>query len=127
MIRKWEAPSTVAGPKAFIKTMGRTAGALWGATLLAVVLFGIHGGALEGQVPPDEAWRTINTEHFRVTFPERLEALGRRAAGRAELAYDALSESFVDPPGGRVDVLLTIILLFVSMIFLHIFWPLFPE
>ena len=33
---------------------------------------------------PDEAWRSIETEHFRVTFPERLELLARRAGNRAE-------------------------------------------
>ena len=56
---------------------------------------------------PDEPWRTLATEHFRITFPERLEPLARRAADRAEWAYDALAEALVDPPAGLIDVLVT--------------------
>jgi len=56
---------------------------------------------------PDEAWRTITTEHFRVTFPERLEVLGRKAADRSERAWTGLSEHFVDPPDGMIDVVVT--------------------
>jgi Tol biopolymer transport system component len=56
---------------------------------------------------PDEPWRTLATEHFRVTFPERLEPLGRRAADRAEWAYDALAEALIAPPQGLIDVLVT--------------------
>ena len=56
---------------------------------------------------PDEAWRSIETEHFRVTFPERLESLARRAGNRAEWAWDQLSEAFIDPPDGMIDLLLT--------------------
>ena len=59
-----------------------------------------------GQVP-DEDYRTLSTEHFRVTFPAHLESLGRRAAARAEAAYDGLSEALVDPGGGRIDLLVT--------------------
>lgn len=56
---------------------------------------------------PDEAWRTIQTEHFRVTFPERLEQLARRAGNRAEWAWRQLSASFIAPPDGMIDLLLT--------------------
>ena len=56
---------------------------------------------------PDEQWRTLLTEHFRVTFPERLESLARRAADRAEWAHDALAEALIDPPAGLIDVLVT--------------------
>ncbi len=60
-----------------------------------------------GAQAPDEAWRTLHTEHFRVTFPAHLEGLGRRAAHRAEVAYALLSEVFVEPPRGRIDLLVT--------------------
>ena len=63
-------------------------------------------GAVSAQAP-DEPWRTLVTEHFRVTFPERLEPLARRAADRAEWAYDALGEALIDPPEGMIDVLVT--------------------
>lgn len=56
---------------------------------------------------PDEDWRTLETEHFRVTFPAELEALGREAADRAERAYDELEGHFIEPPEGRIDLLLT--------------------
>lgn len=91
----------------FIKARRAGIEALRAVVCAVTVALGVYGGGLEAQVPPDEAWRTITTEHFRVTFPEGLEALGRRAAGRAEMAYESLSEAFVDPPRGRVDLLVT--------------------
>ncbi|MDG2282975.1 MAG: hypothetical protein P8L45_07615, partial [Longimicrobiales bacterium] len=54
---------------------------------------------------PDEAWRTIRTEHFRVTFPEPLEELARRAGNRAEWAWAELSDAFIEPPEGVIDLL----------------------
>jgi hypothetical protein len=59
------------------------------------------------QVPPDERWRSLETTHFCVIFPADLEALARRAGERAERADDLLSERFVDPPGDRIELLLT--------------------
>ena len=59
------------------------------------------------QVPPDEAWRAIETEHFRVTFPEHLEALGRRAGDLAERAYRELTAQFREGPSGRIDIVLS--------------------
>ena len=56
---------------------------------------------------PDEAWRTLETEHFRVTFPAHLETLGRRAADRAEVAWAKLADALVEPPGRRIDLLVT--------------------
>jgi len=73
--------------------------------LLGLVAAGIHT-PVQGQAP-DEAWRTIRTEHFRVTFPENLEELGRRAADRSERAWVELSDAFVEPPDGVIDVLVT--------------------
>ncbi|KPJ84264.1 MAG: hypothetical protein AMS19_01320 [Gemmatimonas sp. SG8_23] len=73
---------------------------------IAACLAGPGTPGLAAQAP-DEAWRTITTEHFRVTFPERLEALGRKAADRSERAWQKLSEHFIEPPDGTIDVLLT--------------------
>jgi hypothetical protein len=56
---------------------------------------------------PDENWRTLATEHFRVTFPARMESLGRRAASVAEVAYGELSSELVEPPTGMIDLLVT--------------------
>lgn len=59
------------------------------------------------RIAPDESWRTLDTEHFRVTFPAHLEDMGRRAAERAEWAHARLSEQFIDAPRGIIDLVLT--------------------
>jgi WD40-like Beta Propeller Repeat len=79
-----------------------------GGSLVYAVFFGLFGVALSAQAPPpDEAWRTLDTQHFRVVFPAELEPSGRLAAGFAEQAWVALAEVFVEPPGGKVNLLLT--------------------
>lgn len=75
------------------------------AVALAALLAWVPGAGAQG--PPHATWRTLETEHVRVTFPEGYEALGREAAARAERAYRALSERLVDPPDGAVEILLT--------------------
>lgn len=62
--------------------------------------------AAAGQAP-HENWRTLQTEHFRITFAAGMEDLARRAGDRAERAYTNLSATLIDPPNGKVDVLLT--------------------
>ena len=59
------------------------------------------------QVPPDEAWRSVDTEHFRITFPAQLERQGRRAGELAERAYLELTAQFREGPSGRIDIVLT--------------------
>ena len=73
----------------------------------ALVLLAVSAAPVSAQVPPDESWRTLETEHFRVTFPAELETLGRRAAGVAEHAYDELSAEFMEAPSGMIDLLVT--------------------
>ena len=74
--------------------------------ILALLLTWIPGAA-SGQVPPNERWRTMETEHFRITYPAGLQDLARRAGDRAEVAWANLSERFVDPPAGKVDLVVT--------------------
>ncbi len=63
---------------------------------------------VQGQtVPPHEEYRTLETVHFRVTFPAELEELGKNAAIIAERSYTALHESFLRAPSGQIDLLLT--------------------
>lgn len=76
------------------------------ASVLAVAALAFGAGGLRAQAP-DEAWRTLETEHFRVTFPKGLETLGRRAGERAERAWTELSQGFVKAPSGKIDVLVT--------------------
>ena len=59
------------------------------------------------QVPPDEVWLSVETEHFRITFPEPLETLARRAGDLAERAHRELTAQFREGPPGRIDVVLT--------------------
>ena len=78
---------------------------------LALTFFALYLGfatsAQAQNVPPDAEYLTLETQHFRVTFPVQLEALGRNAALSAERAFIALRESFVRAPSGRIDLLLT--------------------
>lgn len=76
------------------------------AGLLALGLLGFHAPA-SAQIPPGEAWRTLETEHLRVTYPEALLELARRAGQRGEVAWDHLAKAFVEPPERKVDLLLT--------------------
>ena len=59
------------------------------------------------QIPPGEAWRTLDTEHFRITYPADLLDLAQRAGQRAETAWQALTEVFIDPPKKKVDLVIT--------------------
>ena len=71
-----------------------------------LVALAFQAASVRGQAPDDD-WRTLTTEHFRVTFPAPLEDLGRRAASVAEVAYASLSEALLEPPSGRIDLLIT--------------------
>ena len=75
------------------------------AALTAIAL--CTASASAQRIAPDESWRTLDTEHFRVTFPAHLEDMGRRAAERAEWAHAQLSEQFIDAPRGIIDLVLT--------------------
>ena len=75
-------------------------------TALAACLLTAGPGLAGAQPPPDETWRTIDTAHFRITFPEPLEALGRRAAELAERARANLDAAFLEGPRGRIDLVL---------------------
>lgn len=59
------------------------------------------------QVPPGEEWRTLDTQHFRITYPADLLDLAQRAGQRAENAWNALTREFIDPPTKKVDLLVT--------------------
>lgn len=96
---KWRGGRRVASTRRLIKRVSFA----FVAPLAALVL---QATAARGQAPADD-WRTLTTEHFRVTFPAPLEELGRRAASVAEVAYAELSEVFLEPRSGRVDLLIT--------------------
>ena len=75
---------------------------------LVVVLGLISTPAIgSAQIPPGEAWRTLDTEHFRITYPADLLDLAQRAGQRAEVAWTALAREFIDPPKKKVDLVVT--------------------
>ena len=92
------------GGKAPTSGTVRWRGLLWLALLAATVLPTAAAGQLP---PPDEDWRTIETERARVTFPARLEALARRAAYRTEIALQALESAYLPGPDGVIDIVVT--------------------
>ncbi len=75
--------------------------------LAALALAAVAGGRVGGQIPPDEQWRSLRTPHFRVTYPVHLPDLGRRAGERAERAYEALSDAFLEGAGGTIELIVT--------------------
>ena len=87
------------------------AGRGWSRRLLSwtVVLVLLIAGTdrLAAQVAPNADWRTIQTEHFWVTFEANLEPTGRRVAGLAEQAWDRLTPFFEDVFEGRIELLVT--------------------
>ena len=78
-----------------------------GSILLPILLSALPGGPAVAQLPPDEAWRTIETPHFRVTYPDGLHDLAQRAGDRGEAAWGLLTERFVEPPQGKVDLVVS--------------------
>ncbi len=58
------------------------------------------------QVPANEHWKTISTQHFRVHFTAPLESQARHAASVAERAYANLATELVTPRG-LVDIVLS--------------------
>lgn len=71
--------------------------------LIAATLAPLRAGA---QVAPDARWYTFDTPHFQVHYQDGLEALARRAAARAEEARVALTTALVEPPRGRVHLVI---------------------
>jgi hypothetical protein len=59
---------------------------------------------MHAQVPSD-AWRTIETRHFRVHYPAEYEAWATRAAERLEPIHSAVSKEVGFTPAQRIDVL----------------------
>ncbi|HEY0015926.1 MAG TPA: hypothetical protein VGC13_06390 [Longimicrobium sp.] len=74
---------------------------------LSLVLISALVSAPAGaQVAPDARWWTFDTPNFVVHYQDGLEPLARRAAARAEEARVALSTALVEPPRGRVHLVI---------------------
>jgi hypothetical protein len=73
---------------------------------LAAALFFCAARAIGAQLPPNDDWRTLHTQHFRVHFTPAVEEEARRAAVNAERAYAELSTELV-PPRGTIDLVIS--------------------
>ena len=73
---------------------------------LAAALFFCAARAAGAQLPPNDDWRTLRTQHFRVHFTPAVEEDARRAAVNAERAYAELSTELV-PPRGTIDLVIS--------------------
>jgi hypothetical protein len=71
--------------------------------LLGALSLLVSASSLGAQLDPSLNYRTIKTEHFRVTYSPGLEEVARRAAGSAERAYANLSKELV-PPSGTISL-----------------------
>ncbi|MEJ2186697.1 MAG: hypothetical protein P8Z36_12255 [Gemmatimonadota bacterium] len=75
------------------------------AAFVALLVFIVCPGGTSAQaVPPDAAWKTIRTEHFRVSFTPGLEGQARLTAAVAESAYTVLARDLKRAPHGRIDI-----------------------
>ncbi|MBM3267581.1 MAG: PD40 domain-containing protein [Candidatus Sericytochromatia bacterium] len=71
--------------------------------LVAVLLLAFPARAAS-MYDPDTRWRTLETAHFRVNFPEGLEVLARRVATFAEDAHGKLTVWFGTVPTARTEL-----------------------
>jgi hypothetical protein len=55
---------------------------------------------------PHWDWKTIESEHFRLTFPKELEKTARRSAQYFEEAYDLLTARLMWKPKDRAQILI---------------------
>jgi hypothetical protein len=56
---------------------------------------------------PSLAWYTYETQHFKVTYPEPLDAIARRVATLSETIYVRLTEDMQFTPSDKTEILLT--------------------
>lgn len=74
------------------------------ALLLAASAACAYGPAVHAQLPPNAAWRTFGSTHFRVTHEDGLDEVARHAAAVAERAHAALALFVADAPRGIIDI-----------------------
>jgi hypothetical protein len=64
-------------------------------------------GAAGAQVDPRLNWRTLQSEHFNIHYPEEMEPKARRALAIAEHTHARLSMEFEWRPWSRTEIVLT--------------------
>ena len=73
------------------------------AILIGLMAISVPAHAGDG----DLQWRTIETRHFRITFPVGLERLGNRAAELCEEAHEIMGALMNYAPRERIEVSVT--------------------
>ncbi len=97
-----------AGPNAARSRAPRSGPVLWGVALSVAAVFWALAGPASAQVRDRRLrWRTIETEHFAVHYPQPLGMLARRVADVAERAHARLVTVFDHAPRERVEMVLT--------------------
>ncbi len=60
----------------------------------------------QSQNPPSIKWKQVNTEHFRVIFPEGIDAYAKETAVLLDSFYVADTKIFIDNHPEKIDILL---------------------
>ncbi len=74
---------------------------------LALATAAISTPANAQDIKPNQAWRVIESAHFRVTYAPGLDSLAARAAVAAESVRIVLTRDLGPPPAGKIDLVLS--------------------
>ena len=97
-----EPRTRTAGPRTSI----RRALAILAALALTLTAARLSAPAHAQGIKPNQAWRVIESTHFRIKFAPDLDSLAARAAVAAESVRTVLTRDLGPPPAGRIDLVL---------------------
>ena len=66
-----------------------------------------HVTSLSAQYAPGVDWKTVDTEHFQIIFPEEISEQALVLAGKIDLIYEAESMDFTDTRMSKWPIVLT--------------------
>ncbi len=76
-------------------------------TLLALLVILLHAAPAKGAAfDPDAKWQTLQTKHFRINFPLKLESQAKRSAEILEEVYPGITTKWNWRPWGQTEVIL---------------------
>jgi hypothetical protein len=74
--------------------------------VLALSAAGLPTPVHAQDIKPNQAWRVIESTHFRITFAPDLDSLAARASVAAESVRTVLMRDLGPPPAGKIDLVL---------------------
>ena len=86
-------------------SVGRAARAAFGLAAALVATAPALDARADGD--PDLAWWTIETAHFRVTYPRTIEPVAERVAALAETVHGRLRDALAYTPRSRTEIVLS--------------------